>query len=141
MMRAASVDCRQLDVWGSAYAGVVRAVSKSQTVTVGRWLSDHYEKCFLRGCVRRLPAPTSWERMLVEDPRGAGQDIGYWPAATGWAAMVLDRYDHDAAVALINDCIELLEERDAPRWITETESEGRLHVASVANVLAAVRGV
>lgn len=139
MLRAALGDCRQIDLWGSAYAGVVRAVSKSQTVQIGRWLFDHWEECFLRGCVRHLPAPEYWERMLVEYPPGRYQNGGYWATATGWAAMVIDRYDHDSAVMLIEDCIELLEERDAPEWINDTEADGLLYVASVANVLAAVK--
>ncbi|MGD9494737.1 MAG: hypothetical protein AB7Y46_00375 [Armatimonadota bacterium] len=139
MLRAARGDCRQIDLWGSAYAGVVRAVSKSQTVAIGQWLFDHYEECFLRGCVRHLPAPQRWECMLVEYPAGRYQNGGYWPSATGWAAMVLDRHDHDTAVMLVDEVIDLLEEQDAPEWINETEADGLLYVASAANVLAAVR--
>ncbi len=139
MLRAATVDCEQIDVWGSAYAGVVRAVSKSQTVQIGRWLFDHYDACFLRGCVRHLPAPEYWERMLADYPPGRYQNGGYWPTATGWAAMVLDRYDHDTAVTLLEDCIDLMEEQDAPEWISDTEADGLLYVASAANVLAAVK--
>ncbi len=140
MMRAARGDCHQIDLWGSTYTGVVRAVSKSQTVTIGAWLFDHYEDCFLRGCVRHLPAPERWERMLADYPAGRYQDGGYWATATGWAAMVLDRYDHDTAVMLLEDAIDLLEEQDAPEWISETEADGLLYVASAANVLGAVKG-
>lgn len=139
MLRAAHGDCDQIDVWGSAYAGVIRAVSKSQTVTIGQWLFDHYEACFLRGAVRHLPAPERWERMLADYPAGRYQDGGYWPTATGWAAMVLDRFDHDTAVTVLEDCIELLDERDAPEWINEDEADGLLYVASAANVLGAVK--
>jgi len=139
MLRAATVDCEQIDLWGSAYAGVVRAVSKSQTVQIGRWLFDHYDDCFLRGCVRHLPAPEHWQRMLADYPPGRYQDGGYWPTATGWAAMVLDRYDHDTAVTLLEDCIDLMEEQDAPEWINDSEADGLLYVASAANVLGAVK--
>lgn len=139
MLLAATVDCRQTDVWGSCYAGVVRALSKTETVRVGQWLFDHYEKCFMRGCVRHTPAPGSWERMLSDYPTGRYQDGGYWPTATGWAAMVLDRYDHDTAVMLLEDAIELMDEEDAPEWINEAETDGLLYVASAANVLAAAK--
>lgn len=139
MLRAAHGDCNQIDIWGSAYAGVIRAVSKSQTVAIGEWLFDHYAVCFQRGAVRHLPAPQHWERMLADYPPGRYQNGGYWPTATGWAAMVLDRFDHDTAVLLLEDAIELLDERDAPEWINDAEADGLLYVASAANVLGAVK--
>ncbi|MEA3400479.1 MAG: hypothetical protein U9R79_04465 [Armatimonadota bacterium] len=139
MMVAARVDCEQMDVWGSCYAGVIRALSKSETARIGEWLFDRYEDCFLRGCVRHLPAPEYWQKMLVEYQPGRYQNGGYWPTATGWAAMVLDRYDRDTAVMLVEDCIELMAEADAPEWISETASDGLLYVASAANVLGAVK--
>ncbi|MBD3291638.1 MAG: hypothetical protein GF393_01835 [Armatimonadia bacterium] len=139
MMNAANGHCQQTDLWGSAYAGVVRALSKTETARVGEYLFDRYEECFLRGCVRHIPRTDHWQKMLAEYPRGTYQDGGYWPVATGWAAMVLDRYDNATAQMLIEDAIDLLEEEDAPEWINETEADGKLYVASAANVLAAVK--
>ncbi|MFW6156892.1 MAG: hypothetical protein ACOC7J_06210 [Armatimonadota bacterium] len=139
MMNAACADCHQTDLWASAYADVVRALSKTETVRVAEYLFDRYGECFLRGCVRHIPAPDHWEKMLADYPRGTYQDGGYWPVATGWVAMVLDRFDHDTAVMLLEDAVDLLEEQDAPEWINETEADGKLYVASAANVLAAVR--
>ncbi len=141
MMDAARGDCDQTDLWGSAYAGVVRALSKKETVRVGEYLFDRYDDCFLRGCVRHIPQPRFWQRMLAEYTRGTYQNGGYWPVATGWAAMVLDRYDHATALTLIDEVVDLLEEEDAPEWINDTEADGKLYVASAANVLAAVKRV
>ncbi len=140
MLRAARADCEQIDLWGSAYAGVVRAISKSETKRVGAWLFDHYDGCFLRGCMRHLPRPECWRRMLADYEPDRYQNGGYWPVATGWAAMVLERYDHDTAVMLLEDAIEVLDEEDAPEWINQREADGLLYVASAANVLAAVTG-
>ncbi len=139
MMRAAMMDCRQVDLWGSAYAGVVRALSKTETARMGEYLFDRYDDCFLRGCVRHLPRPDNWVAMLGDYPRGTYQNGGFWPVATGWAAMVLERYDYDTAVMLLEDAIDLLEDEDAPEWISETEADGKLYVASAANVLAAAK--
>jgi hypothetical protein len=77
--------------------------------------------------------------MLAEYPRGTYQDGGYWPVATGWAAMVLNRYDRATAVMLLEDAADTLETEDAPEWINETEADGKLYVASAANVLGAVK--
>ncbi len=139
MMRAATVDCRQVDLWGSAYAGVIRAISKKETVRVGEYLFDRYEECFLHGCMRNIPQPDHWIRMLADYPRGTHHNGGYWPLATGWAAMVLDRYDHATAVMLLEDAIDLLEEQDAPEWISDTGIGGKLYLAGPASILAAVK--
>lgn len=139
MLLAATVDCQQIDLWGTCYAGVIRALSKTETVRAARWMFDHYEDCFMRGCVRHIPAPDYWERMLVDYEPGRYQNGGWWPTATGWAAMVMDRYDHDTAVLLVEDVVELMEEQDVPEWMNDSEADGLLYVASVANVLAAVR--
>lgn len=141
MFLAANGDCRQLDLWGSAYAGVVRACSKKQTVRIGQYFFDHYEQCILNGCVRHLRGDESWERMLADVPAGSYQNGGYWPAASGWVAMVLDRYDAATARAFVDEVIDELERDNAPEWIAPGAREAPLYVAGATNVLGAVKGV
>ncbi len=139
MLLAAGSDCRQIDLWGSCYAGAIRSLSNTETECVAEWLCEHYEDCFLRGCVRHLPSPDYWDRMLIDYEPGSYQNGAWWPTATGWAAMVIERHDPATARRLIEDCVQLMEDREIPEWITESESDGLLYVASAANVLAAVR--
>ena len=40
MSRAASEDCRQIDIWGSAYAAVIRVATKTQADRVADWLGS-----------------------------------------------------------------------------------------------------
>ncbi|HUS79709.1 MAG TPA: hypothetical protein VM283_00490 [Armatimonadota bacterium] len=139
MFLAASRDCRQVDLWGSAYAGVVRAASKSHTKRIGEFFFDRYDDCILRGCVRHVPAPATWERMLADYPPGTYQNGGYWPTASGWVAKVLDKYDPATARTFVDDVIEELDEGNAPEWISDDRREAPLYVASAANVLGAVK--
>ncbi len=138
---AATGDCRQVDLWGSAYAGVIRACSKKLTKQIGEYFFDNYDRCFLNGCVRHLPGSERWNRMLADVPAGTYQNGGYWPTASGWVAMVLDRFDPSTARAFVDEVIDELETGDAPEWINEGTRDGLLYLASVANVLGAVKGV
>jgi hypothetical protein len=141
MFRAASGDCDQVDLWGSAYAGVIRAASKSQTRRIAEFFFDNYEGCILRGCVRHLPGEESWERMLAEVPPGTYQNGGYWATPAGWVAMVLDKLDPETARMFVAEVIDELEEGQAPEWINNERRAVPLYVASAANVLGAVKGV
>ncbi len=141
MFRAATGDCRQVDLWGSAYAGVIRAATKSQTRRIAEFFFDNYEDCILRGCVRHLPGDETWERMLVDVAPGTYQNGAYWATPSGWVAMVLDKYDPETARMFVDEVIDELEEGEAPEWINEETRAVPLYVASVTNVLRAVKGV
>lgn len=141
MFRAATGDCDQMDLWGSAYAGVVRACSKTQTARIGQYFFDHYEECILHGCVRHLRGGETWQRLLTEVPAGTYQNGGYWATATGWVVMVLDKYHPATARALVDEVIAELEQDEAPEWINADGAHTPLYVASAANVLGAVKGV
>ena len=139
MFVAANGDCEQVDLWGSAYAGVIRACSKTQTRRIGEYFFDHYDACVLRGCVRHLPGGETWERMLADVPPGTYQNGGYWSTPSGWVAMVIDRYDPATARAFVDEVIDELEVDNAPEWINEDTVQAPLYVAGAANVLAAVK--
>jgi len=141
MFRAATEDCRQADLWGSAYAGVIRAASKTETKRIAEFFFDNYEDCILRGNVRHLPGQQTWERMLTEVAPGTYQNGGYWATASGWVAMVLDRLDPESARMFVGEAIDELEEGRAPEWINEQQRAVPLYVASAANLLRAVKGV
>ncbi len=141
MYVAANGDCEQTDLWASAYAGVIRACSKRETVLIGQFLFDNYDRCFMNGCVRHLQAGEYWERMLAEVPPETYQNGGYWPVAAGWVAMVLDRFDPATARMFLDEVIDELEASDAPEWINDGVRDAPLYVASAANVLAVVKGV
>lgn len=141
MFRAATGDCDQVDLWASAYAGVIRAASKSQTRHIAEFFFDHYDDCILRGCVRHLPGEETWERMLADVAPGTYQNGGYWATPGGWVAMVLDKLDPETARMFVDDVIEELEQGQAPEWINAERRAVPLYVASATNVLGAVKGV
>ena len=140
LYRAASDQCDQLDLWGSAYAGVARVASKRQTRTIGQFFCEAPEVSLWHGHVRQLPVGEYWERMLVEVEPETYQNGAFWAVPSGWAAQVMATYDQDAARDLISDVLGVWREEGvfecispyAPPW-------GEGYAASAACILGAVR--
>jgi hypothetical protein len=105
---AGSHDCRQADVWGSAYACVIGAVGDVRRDTVAASLLAKRERHLLRGQVRHLLRPEFWQR-LIRDEEWAGpgrfQNGPYWGTATGWMAEVFEHAAPGCGVALLRELV------------------------------------
>ena len=103
---AGSVDCRQPDVWGSAYAGSIGALDPARHRRVAETLLARRERFLLRGQVRHLPLPEFWEKRVVvaewTEP-GTFQNGPYWGTATGWMAEMFELAAPGAGLALLRE--------------------------------------
>ncbi|MBZ0286154.1 MAG: hypothetical protein K8I30_00965, partial [Anaerolineae bacterium] len=84
---AASETCRQIDIWGNAFAVYIGCVKSERRERIIRFLCDRYADYVLRGQVRHLLHGETWERLLLptEDfPPGTYQNGAYWGTAAGW---------------------------------------------------------
>ena len=54
MFWAADNDCKQIDIWGSAYAVNIGITSEDQTQRIAKYLVDHYDETIMNGQVRHL---------------------------------------------------------------------------------------
>jgi len=138
MFRAASEDCNQIDLWGSAYASVIRAASKRQADRVADFLITAWDECFYRGHVRHLSGREYWQRLLIPVEPETYQNGAFWSVPTGWCAQTINLVDEQAAVQLIYDCLAQWEEQGVYECIgpyTAPRVEG--YVVSVVNVLGA----
>lgn len=139
MFAAATKDCHQIDVWGSAYACVLRAASSSQSNAVANWLRANLDRIYWRGYIRHLPAPDHWQRLLKPVPPDTYQNGGYWAVPTGWVAQTLATADPILARTIILQAIDEFEAAGIMEWIhPDTGRHCAGYVASVCNVLAAV---
>ncbi|HNC24393.1 MAG TPA: hypothetical protein PLU52_09315 [Opitutaceae bacterium] len=105
---AGSRDCRQADVWGSAYACVTGALEPSRRQEVARSLLAKRERFLLRAQVRHLLTPENWQRRVIEadwTAPGEFQNGAYWATASGWMAEVFESASPGAGVGLLRELV------------------------------------
>ncbi len=142
LYRAASGDCNQLDIWGSAYACVLRMASRKRAEYLGEFFCSVPEVSIWHGHVRHLPAGEYWERLIrevVPEP-DTYQNGAYWAVPSGWVAQVMATYDENAARDLIYDVLDVWRAEDVYECISPyvpPRCEG--YAASVTCVLGAVQ--
>lgn len=139
MFRSASEDCRQVDVWGSAYAAVVRVASKSQSDRIADWLLEHLDGISLHGYIRHLPPGITWQRLLKDVPAGTYQNGGFWAVPTGWVARTIGLVDDGAARRLVEDLIAQFHADGACEWVSPDQQVLPGYAASVACLLGSVQ--
>ncbi|MBI4023398.1 MAG: hypothetical protein HY360_00350 [Verrucomicrobia bacterium] len=107
MFYAASADCRQLDVWGSLYACMVGAVDAPRARRIGDWFEANRDRVLYRGCLRHLPAPEHWNRLILADasPPGTFQNGAYWSTPTGWYAEMLESREAGSGLKLLRKLV------------------------------------
>lgn len=101
---AGSQDCRQPDVWGSAYACVLRAPDVSRQAEVARALFSQRDRFVWRGQIRHLLLPEHWQRLIVDaDWTRAGefQNGPFWGTASGWVAETFELHERGAGLDLL----------------------------------------
>jgi len=139
MFVAATVDCRQMDVWGSSYACVIGAITSKQRRAVTDWLAAYESRWGWHGHVRHLPRGEYWQRLLKPVAPDTYQNGGYWAVPTGWVAQVLFTRDKQAGRAVIAQVLEEFEQHGVMEWIHPDKGRHVAgYVASVCNVLGAV---
>lgn len=89
MFLAADIDCRQVDIWGSAYAVAVGITSENQAGRISDYLVEHFGEIVLRGQIRHLPlSEGSWVRLFKPQEEGTYQNGAYWATPLAWTLPV-----------------------------------------------------
>ena len=66
MFLAATIDCRQIDIWGSAFAVAVGITTPEQTNRIIQYLIDNKEKLFFKGQLKHLsPRDKGWDKTFI----------------------------------------------------------------------------
>jgi glycogen debranching enzyme len=140
MFNAATRDCRQIDLWASAYAIRIGAVGSSQRKRIASFFSDLYNDCTLRGYVRHLVAGQYWQRLLVPVPHDTYQNGGYWAVPSGWVVRaLLSSPQPELAERLVGDLIAEFRAGGVCEWISASEHALPGYVASGTLLLDAVK--
>ena len=102
LFNAATVVCKQPDIWGSAFAVYLGVATPEQTRAVATYFKEHYSEIVKRGQIRHLPGGMFWEQTIGEAP-GTYQNGGYWATPTGWFVYTLDFADRALADQTVID--------------------------------------
>jgi len=103
---AGTQDCRQPDIWGSAYACFIGALPAARRKEVARSLREKRDRFLWRGHVRHLLLPTFWQRLVVDSEwtrPGQFQNGPYWGTASGWMAEAFELDQPGTGLALLHE--------------------------------------
>ena len=140
MFLAASIDCRQIDIWGNAFCIYLDfPLSPAQRASILDYLVAHVEEITQRGQIRHLPAGEYWQRLLLHVPEGVYQNGGYWGTASGWFIYAVAQRDRALAARLFHELVADYRERGIHEWVNGDLTRLPNYVASATNPLAAAR--
>ena len=150
MYYAGSVDCHQIDIWGSIYACFIDAISTEERAAVYKWLMANQDKFLQTNHIRHLPAPEYWQKVIIPVAPGEFQNGPYWSTPSGWYAELLERQDPGSGVQFMIDLVGVFQKIgvfeciDAPRKYFRGEgnlSSAVLPYASLKRLRASTVGL
>ncbi|MFO0889050.1 MAG: hypothetical protein U0790_07865 [Isosphaeraceae bacterium] len=136
---AATHDCRQIDVWGNAYAIDLGIPLPGRRDRVLRFLVDRRDQFLWRGQVRHLLKGETWQRQLAPVPPGRYQNGAYWATASGWVINALSCIDPQLARRVFRELIADFLAQGVHECIAEYHRQLESYVVSAANPLGTVR--
>ena len=140
--RAATVDCNQIDIWGSAFAIYIGFVHNQRRQRLLMFLRDRYQDYVWHGQVRHLLRGEYWERLLKTKypiKRDTYQNGAYWATASGWVLYALAQIDADLARRMLADLLLDFQEAGIYECINVGYRKVERYVPSVVNPLGALR--
>jgi len=136
LFRAASVQCNQPDIWGSAFAVSLGVADHQQTLSVAYYFRDNYGKLVQRGQVRHLPQGMYWEGVGYRDRY---QNGAYWATPVGWFVYTLDLVDAKLAEQTVIDMVADFQKQGVHEWILGDAAAVPTYLASVSLPLVDIR--
>ena len=138
LFRAATVQCKEPDIWGSAFAVFLNVATEKQARAIARYFQTHYGEIVQRGQVRHIPGGTYWEAGRERD---VYQNGAYWATPTGWFVYALDLVDPKLADQTIIDLVEDFRERGVMEWVIGSTTRLDKYNASASLPLAGIRAM
>ena len=138
LFRAATIQCREHDIWGSAFAVYLGVANAKQGKAVATYLKTHYSEIAQNGQFRHTPGGVYWEKACQRDTY---QNGGYWATPTGWLVYTLDLVDSKLADQTVLDMVAYFKRYGACEWIIGKRRQFRDYLASAALPLVGIRAM
>lgn len=135
MFWAADIDCKQIDIWGSAYAVEVGITSQEQMESITKYLVEHYDELVRHGQVRHLAGSDShWQQLFHACPEGTYQNGAYWATPLAWIIPVYAKHDPELAKKMLHSVISDFQKNGINECINEGYLKVPNFVVSATNV-------
>lgn len=138
LFRAATAQCKEPDIWGSAFAVYLGVANEEQTKRIADYFKNHYSELLQRGQLRHTPGGTYWE---AAGKRDEYQNGGYWATPMGWFIYTLSRIDSNLAHQTTIDFANEMRELNFPEWSFGDRIQLPRYCASAALPLAGIRKI
>jgi hypothetical protein len=135
LFRAATVRCREHDIWGSAFAVYLGVADAAQSKAIAGYFRTHHAEIVQQGQVRHLPGGVYWEQGCQRDTY---QNGAFWATPTGWYVYTLDLVDPALADKTVIDMVSHFQEHGACEWIIGDQRRLPNYLASACNPLAGI---
>ena len=138
LFRAATVRCREHDIWGSAFAVYLGVADAMQPRMISRYFKTHYHEIVKHGQIRHLPGDVYWEQGCRRDTY---QNGAFWATPAGWFAYTLDLTDTRLADRTVLDMVDHFRRFGACEWIFGEERKLPDYLASASLPRAGIRAM
>jgi hypothetical protein len=132
---AASVDCRQIDIWGNAY-GLYLSFPTPHSEQIRQALLADLKHYTWHGQVRHLLKGEYWQKLLIDVKKDTYQNGAYWGTASGWVIAAIAPIDARKASLLFSDLIKFYRKNGVPECAGPGYFKLPDYVASAVNVRA-----
>ena len=144
MFLAADKDCRQIDIWASAYAVEIGITTDAQKDRIADYFIAHWDGIIRDGLVRHLPEGEGWQRFFKGrlDIRALGvyMNGAYWSQPLPWIVPLVWSKDPGRAKQMVNDAIEYFQTNGVAECVNKDYSQKvPNYVTRVTNLYAASR--
>ncbi|MHC4521049.1 MAG: glucosidase family protein [Planctomycetota bacterium] len=137
LFRAATIQCREHDIWGSAFAAYLDVADAEQSKAIATYFQKHYAQIVQAGQIRHLPGGVYWEKAACKPD--TYQNGAYWATPTGWFVYTLDLVDPALADRTVIDMVRDFQAGGACEWVFATKRRLPHYLASAALPLAGIR--
>ena len=135
MFWAADNDCKQIDIWGSAYAVSIEITSEEQSKKISDYLIQNADQVFMNGQIRHLPgSDAGWNNLFVPIAEGTYQNGAYWATPLAWVVPVIARQNKPLAKKLLKEVLKDFQENGINECINKGYINIPNYVASATNV-------
>ncbi len=138
LFRAATVQCREHDIWGSAFAVYLNVTDVAQSKAIANYFRTNYADIVQHGQIRHLPGGVYWEQGCT---RNSYQNGAYWATPTGWFVYALDLVDPELADKTVIDMVQHFQTYGACEWIFDEQRKLPNYLASASLPLAGIRAI